>query len=75
MSDLIPVEGNHALYRDSQSNAIVSTDMSEYKKYIESRDRRRSQKNEMDKVKSELDSMKDDISEIKGLLRSLVNGN
>ena len=64
MSDLIPVEGNHALYRDSQSNAIVSTDMTEYKKYVESRDRRRSQKNEMDKVKSELDSMKDDISEI-----------
>ena len=75
MRDLIQVEGNHALYRDSQSNAIVSTDMSEYEKYVESRDRRRSQKNEMDKVKSELDSMKDDISEIKGLLRSLVNGN
>ena len=32
---MIPVKDNHALYRDEKSNAIISTDMTEYKKYID----------------------------------------
>ena len=32
---MIPVKDNHALYRDENSNAIISTDVSEHQKYIE----------------------------------------
>ena len=65
---MIPVKDNHALYRDEQSNAIVSTDMTEYKKYISARDQKKSEKAELDELKSEL-------KEIKEMLRNLSNGN
>ena len=43
---MIPVKDNHALYRDEESNAIISTDVSEHQKYIESRNRKKSERAE-----------------------------
>lgn len=65
---MIPVKDNHALYRDEKSNAIVSTDMTEYKQYIDARKRKEDEK-------SELDSLKSELKEIKEMLRNLSNGN
>ena len=65
---MIPVKDNHALYRDEKSNAIVSTDMTEYKKYIDARKQKESES-------AELDDLKGEIKEIKEMLRSIVNGN
>ena len=65
---MIPVKDNHALYRDENSNAIVSTDMTEYKKYIQNRNQKQNEKTELDELKSEL-------KEIKEMLRNLSNGN
>ncbi len=65
---MIPVKDNHALYRDENSNAIVSTDMTEYKKYIDARNQKQNEKAELDELKSE-------IKEIKEMLRNLSNGN
>ena len=65
---MIPVKDNHALYRDEKSNAIISTDMTEYKKYINARDHKESERVELDELKGE-------IKEIKEMLRSIVNGN
>ena len=65
---MIPVKDNHALYRDENSNAIVSTDMTEYKKYIDARNQKQNER-------AELDELKGEIKEIKEMLRSIVNGN
>ena len=65
---MIPVKDNHALYRDENSNAIVSTDMTEYKKYIDARNQKQNERAELDELKSEL-------KEIKEMLRNLSNGN
>lgn len=65
---MIPVKDNHALYRDPDSNAIVSTDMTEYKKYIDARKIKQSER-------AELDGLKSEIKEIKELLKGIVNGN
>ena len=65
---MIPVKDNHALYRDERSNAIVSTDMTEYKKNIDARKHKQSER-------AELDDLKGEIKEIKEMLRSIVNGN
>jgi len=65
---MIPVKDNHALYRDEESNAIVSTDMTEYKKYIAARKIKKSERAELDELKSEL-------KEIKDLLKGIVNVN
>ena len=68
MTKLVPVEGNHALYRDFDSSAIVSTNLSEHKRYLAARKRKQHEK-------SELDHLKGEINENKEMLRSIVNGN
>ncbi len=64
---MIPVKDHHALYRDENSNAIVSTDMTEYKKYVDARNQKQNER-------AELDELKDEIKEIKEMLRSIVDG-
>ncbi len=65
---MIPVKDNHSLYRDEESNAIISNDVSEHQKYIQARNRKKSER-------AELDELKDELKEIKEMLRSIVNGN
>ena len=65
---MIPVKDNHSLYRDEESNAIISTDVSEHQKYIQARILKKSDRAEIDELKGEL-------KEIKEMLRSIVNGN
>ena len=63
---MIPVEGHKNLYRDEESNAIVSTDDSAYQDYMNTR-RINSDK------KAELDAMKDEIETLKSLLNDLAS--
>ena len=65
---MIPVKDNHSLYRDENTNAIISTDMTEYNNYMKAR-----KKKDLDRA--ELDNLKDELREIKELLKGLVNGN
>jgi len=64
---MIPVEGHKNLFRDEKSGAIVSTDTIGYSQYIR-------MKNEKQKQREEIDQIKDDITEIKSLLKELING-
>ena len=64
---MIPVEGHKNLFRDEKSGAIVSTDTIGYSQYIR-------MKNEKQKQREEIDQIKDDITEIKLLLKELING-
>jgi len=64
---LIPVNGHKNVYRDENSNAIVNCDTHEYAQYVRMR-------NEKKKQKEEIEEIKNDISEIKSLLRELLNG-
>jgi len=64
---MIPREGHKNLYRDEKTGAILNTDNIEYNNYIRMRDEKLKQKNEIDNLKKEL-------SEIKTLLKELLNG-
>ena len=64
---MIPVEGHKNLFRDEKSGAIVSTDTIGYSQYIK-------MKNEKQKQREEIHQIKDDITEIKSLLKELING-
>jgi len=64
----IPVEGHPNLYRDSETNAIINCDKSEYINYLNSISRK-------EKEKTEIESMKNEISEIKTLLYKLLEKN
>jgi len=63
--DLIPVEGNTTLKRDSFSKAIINTDKNAYEKYISLRDQR-------SKEREEIESIKSDLAEVKALLSQLA---
>jgi len=63
--NLIPVEGENYLFRDTKSNAIINTNSSDYNSYI-------SRKQFQQSEKERLDSLESEIGEIKSLLKSLA---
>jgi hypothetical protein len=65
---MIRVKGHPNLYRDEASGAIINCDNQSYNQYVNSLHNREVQKNE-------IDQMKVDISEIKSLLKELINAN
>jgi|TARA_Y100000004_G_C8877782_1_gene396252 hypothetical protein len=72
--DLIPVEGEKHLYRDSNTNAIVNTNNSDYSSYIIRRKIQEDEKDRINNLEKDVSSIKGDLNEIKTLLRSLANG-
>ena len=62
---MIRVEGHKNLKRDEETGAIINTDSTEYNRYLNTMKNRRSQKNEIDEIKS-------DITEIKSILMQLL---
>ena len=60
--DLIPVEGHSNLFRDKNTGAIVNTDSSGYAQYKKLKQRRQTER-------EELDILKRDIEEIKSLTK------
>jgi hypothetical protein len=65
---MIPVRGNPNLYRDENSGAIVNCDNLAYNEYVNSLQNRENQKKEIANLKNE-------ISEIKSLLKQLLEKN
>lgn len=62
---MIPVKDHKNLYRDEESGAIISTDSISYAQYIKTRSKKRTERDEIEEIKS-------DIAEIKGLLKDIV---
>ena len=61
------MKGHTNLYRDENSGAIVNCDAAAYNQYLNIVNNRESQKKELDMIKQ-------DITEIKSLLKELLNG-
>lgn len=70
---LIPVEGHNNLKRDPNTNAILSTNDTDYEKYVNERARRQSLESKVESTSKELSELKSEINEIKNLLIELVN--
>ena len=64
---LIKVEGHPNLYRDSNTGAIIHKDLNGYDQYLQSSYSRMN-------AKKEIQQLKNDVSEIKSLLKELING-
>ena len=62
---MIPVQDHKNLYRDEESGAIISTDSIAYSQYMKTRSKKRIEKDELDRIKS-------DINEIKSLLKEII---
>jgi hypothetical protein len=63
---MIRVKGHTNLYRDENSGAIINCDSVAYDQYLNIVNNRESQKRELDMIKQ-------DITEIKSLLKELLN--
>ena len=67
------VEGHSYLLRDSKTNSIINTNMVEYQEYLNRRNVKVDENQKIQHLESDVANIKNDLSEIKSLLRSLVN--
>ena len=67
---MIPVEGHKNLYRDEESNAIVSTDNSAYQDYMNTRRINADKKAEMYEMKKEIETLKLKLNELASKITS-----
>lgn len=63
---MIRVDGYSNLYRDENSGAIINCDSTAYNQYLNSISKQEIKKKELDEIKN-------DITEIKNLLKELLN--
>ncbi len=61
---MLKVEGHKNLYRNDEG-AIVNTDTVEYTQYLRLKNKRQSEKNEIDRLKREIDDIKKMLKELK----------
>ncbi len=61
---MIKVEGHRNLYR-TDDGAIVNTDTVEYNQYMKLKNKRQSEKNEIDRLRREIDEIKSMLKELK----------
>ena len=67
---MLPVEGHKNLYRDEESNAIVSTDDSAYQDYMNTRRMNADKKAEMNEMKKEIETLKSMLNELASKITS-----
>ena len=73
--DYVKVKDHDHLMRNTQSNCIVNTNKAEYEEYLTRRKLNKSEKNKVENIERDISSLRNEITEIKDLIRSLVNGN
>ena len=74
-SKLQPVEGKQGWYRDPESNAVINTNKNEYDKYMTSYNKRKRRETTVEALQNEVETVKSDLSEIKDLLKTLLEKN
>lgn len=72
MSRRIQVEGHANLMRDANSGAIINTSTSEYITYMNVQRKKSEEKSKMMSMCDELNSLKDEMSDIKSMLRQIL---
>ena len=64
----LKVQGFDSLVRDTRSNAIINTNTSEYKIYMQRRKARENQADKLRDVCKEINTLKTELREIKNLI-------
>ena len=61
---MLPVEGHKNLFRDENTNAIISTDEAAYNDYMNNRRINSDKKAELDAMKNEIETLKSMLNEL-----------
>jgi hypothetical protein len=72
--DHIKVKDKNYLLRNSETNAIINTDVKGYEEYESNYKRLFTQNQRISNLENNVNQIKDDLGEIKNLLRNLANG-
>ena len=69
----LKVDGHPDLIRNTETNAIINTNQTEYQEYILLKKLKKEEKKKVNTIENEVEDIKKDLEEIKLLLRSLLN--
>ena len=70
---LIPVENKPGIFRDSETNAIVNKNTSDYNLYVRSRNQMKTKEERIGDLEKKVDNLTDDIGDIKSMLKTLIS--
>ena len=70
--NLIPVEGNSDLFRDSSTKAIINDNKLEYDSYLSRKKFQEKESDRIEDLENDFDSIKTELNEIKSLLKGLA---
>lgn len=73
MEKYLKVKSDVSLVRDTNSNAIVNQNKSEFDKFLKLSQKKYEEKTKFDNMRSDLDSLKKDMNEIKTLLKNIMD--
>ena len=59
--DYIKVKGHNHLIRDTKTNSIINTNVSEYNEYISRRDSKLKESQKIQNLESDVDNIKNDL--------------
>lgn len=72
MVRLLKVEGHDSLVRDASSNAIINNSKSDYSSFMRQKELFASRKQEIQEQTDDINNLKEELSEIKVLLKQLL---
>ena len=70
---LIPVQDSPGIFRDSETNAIVNKNTSDYNLYVRSRNQMKTKEERIGDLEKKVDHLTDDIGDIKSMLHRLIS--
>ena len=70
---LIPVENKPGIFRDSETNAIINKNTSDYDIYVRSRNKMKTKEQRIGELEKKVDHLTGDIGDIKSMLQTLIS--
>ena len=70
---LIPVENKPGIFRDSETNAIINKNTSDYNLYVRSRNKMKTKEERINDLEKKVDHLSGDIGDIKSMLQTLIS--
>jgi peroxiredoxin family protein len=67
------VSGHSNLVRDEETKAIINTNMTDYNNYIMQKRIKEKESQKIQSIENEVANIKEDLTEIKYLLRRMIN--
>ena len=70
---LIPVQDSPGIFRDSETNAIINKNTSDYNIYVRSRNQMKTKEERIGDLEKKVDHLTGDIGDIKSMLQTLIS--